>query len=153
MRLVVGALVWLSVGAISPALADPPADPAATQTSPAPAAATSAPAAPAATAAPAAAAADAHPAASAAAPAANRAPVEISAAEMDKLEKHFLAEGYKVEMHNGQKYFCRREEELGSRLGGHKDCHSADQLQFIESDSARQVGDAQRAQRNSSPGR
>ena len=29
--------------------------------------------------------------------------------ELDTLEKHFLSEGYKLEMHNGEKHFCRRE--------------------------------------------
>ena len=160
MRLAVGALACLIVGQISLALADPPADSAATQTSPAPAAATSAAAAatpaPAAAATPAAAAsapapAAAHAAASAPPAASGHASVEISAPEMDRLEKHFLAEGYKIEMHNGEKYFCRREEALGSRLGGQKQCTNAQQLMFIEKDSQRQAEHAQHNQA-SSPG-
>jgi hypothetical protein len=52
--------------------------------------------------------------------------------DIDSLEKHFLSEGYKLEMHNGEKYFCRREEELGSHLGGQKACSTAEQLQATE---------------------
>jgi len=163
MRLAVGALACLIVCPISPALADPPADSAATQASSAPAAATPAaatptptpasaatetPAAAAPTAAPAAAAADAHPAAPDAA-ATGHSAVEISGPQMDQLEKHFLAEGYKIEMHNGEKYYCRREEELGSRLGGRKQCSNAQQLLFTEKDSQREAQDAQRRQTSS----
>jgi len=143
MRLVVGVLACLSVGAISPALADPTADSAVTQTSPAPAAATPAVAAPAAAPAPA-----AQPAA-ASAPSADHATVEVDAAQMDRLEKHFLSEGYKVEMHNGEKLFCRREEQSGSRLGGKKQCSTAQQLEFTENDSRRQVERAQHNQASS----
>jgi hypothetical protein len=58
-----------------------------------------------------------------------------STPEVDQLEKHFLAEGYKMEMHNGEKYFCRREEELGSHLGGHKACSTAQQLAATEKEA------------------
>jgi hypothetical protein len=66
-------------------------------------------------------------------------------AERDQLEKHFLAEGYKVEMHHGEKYFCRREETLGTRLGAEKVCGTAQQLQANEREAraAYQRGQAQ----------
>jgi hypothetical protein len=113
MRLVVSVLACVGVGGMSLALADPPANPA--------------PATP----------ATAQPAASAPVPAAKaQTPtVDVDAQKDDQLEKHFLAEGYKLEMHNGQKYFCRREEELGSRLGAQKQCATAQQLKSNEDES------------------
>lgn len=161
MRLVVSVLACVGVSGISIALADPPTDaasanppaaaPAATPpAAAAPAAADPAAAAPAKPADPAAAA---KPAAPSAAPAATEhaAPVVVTAPQMDQEEKHFLSEGYKVEMRNGEKVYCRREEVLGSHLGGHKQCASGQQLMFIEKDSERQAEHAQHNQ-TSSPG-
>ncbi len=132
MRPTTGAVIFVAAGFMSLALADPPAQ------------------APAATAAPA--AAPQTPAASAAAPAtvkpqgdSNAQVVVQNTPESDALEKHFLAEGYKMEMHNGQKLFCRREEQLGTRLGAQKVCSTAQQLQSIEREaqSAYQRGQMQ----------
>ena len=156
MRLVVSVLACVGVSGISIALADPPTDaasanpPAAAPAATPPAAAAPAAAAPAKPADPAAAA---KPVAPSAAPAATEhaAPVVVSAAEMDQEEKHFLSEGYKVEMRNGEKVYCRREQVLGSHLGGQKQCASGQQLMFIEKDSARQAEHAQHNQ-TSSPG-
>jgi len=78
------------------------------------------------------AASPAAPAQAATAAAAKPAVVVESTAETDALERHFLAEGYKLEMHNGEKLFCRREEELGSRLGSHKACGTVQQLAATE---------------------
>lgn len=129
MRLAVSLLTCVAVSVLTPALADPPAS--------------ATPAAPA-TASPAPAAASATPSASQAA--AVKPSVDVEAAKMDQAEKHFLAEGYKIEMHNGEKYFCRREEQLGSRLGGEKHCSTAQQLLYTEEDSQRQASDAVRQQ-------
>jgi len=130
-----------------PAFADPEASsPSATPATPASAAPAATATAPATTPAPAAAAAAAHPATSAAPAAAEHPAVEIDAPSMDQLEKHFLAEGYKIEMHSGEKYFCRREEQVGSRLGSAKQCSTAQQLAFTEKDAQRQAQDAQRQQ-------
>jgi hypothetical protein len=138
MRLAVSVLTCFALSATTAALADP----ATTEPSATPAAAPATPA-PATAAAPAA----AHPAAPAAA---DHASVEISAAQMDQLEKHFLSEGYKIEMRNGEKYFCRREEQLGSRLGGQKQCSTAQQLDFQEKDAQRAAEHA-RSNQASSP--
>jgi curli biogenesis system outer membrane secretion channel CsgG len=133
MRLVVCALACVGAGGMSLALADPPANPAPPTTATAPTAA--------------------QPAASAAAPAA-KAPtstVDVDAQrEQDNLEKHFLAEGYKLEMHNGERLFCRKEEELGSRLGGHKSCGTAQQLQATERESQAAYQRGQTQQNNPS---
>ena len=120
MRLFSGVLACIGVGAISITLADPSADaPAAATPSSAPAA--SAPATPAA---PAAAATPAP-----ATPAAAAAPASSSD---EQLEKHFLSEGYKVQMRGGQKQYCRKEAQLGSRLGGEMNCSSLQQLKATE---------------------
>jgi hypothetical protein len=133
---------------MTPALADPEAN--AASATPAASAAPAAPAAaPAATPASAAAPAAAHPAASAAPAASEHAAVEVDAAQMDQLEKHFISEGYKVEMHNGEKLFCRREEQMGTRLGAQKQCSTAQQLMFTERDSRRQAEHAQHNQTSS----
>lgn len=47
--------------------------------------------------------------------------IQAQAAE----EKRLMAAGYKPEMRNGTKYWCRTETEIGSRLGGHKVCGTA----------------------------
>lgn len=70
--------------------------------------------------------------------------------EYDALEKHFVSEGYKMEMRGGQKMLCRREEELGSRLGGKKVCASATELMMAERESQRSLDKGQMQQNNPS---
>jgi hypothetical protein len=70
--------------------------------------------------------------------------------EYDALEKHFVSEGYKMEMRGGQKVLCRREEELGSRLGGKKVCASATELMMAERESQRSLDKSQMGQNNPS---
>lgn len=112
-----GVLACLGAGAISLALADPPAaQPAAT------------PAAPAAD------------AAKATAPTA-------AAQEMDQLEKHFRAQGYVVRMKDGEKLFCKREEVLGSRLSAGMKCATAEALKVREDQDQQAAERAQRAAR------
>jgi hypothetical protein len=135
MRFVVGVLACMGVGGL--ALADPatpePAPTAAapstptTPSTPTSAAATPAPA-PAAPAAPA--AAPAVPAGPTAAPASHPAPPTS-----DFEEKRLLSEGYRIEMRNGERVFCHREEVLGSRVEGRKVCNTKQQLELTESQS------------------
>jgi hypothetical protein len=68
--------------------------------------------------------------------------------EYDALEKHFVSEGYKMEMRGGQKVLCRREEELGSRLGGKKVCAPATELMMAERESQRAVDSSQMMHNN-----
>jgi hypothetical protein len=49
-------------------------------------------------------------------------------AKLDQDEKTMRAAGYTPEMHNGQKVYCKREQEEDSRLGGHKVCATAEQV-------------------------
>jgi hypothetical protein len=134
MRFVAAVLASVGVGAVSLALADPPTT-APVQGAPAAAAPAAAAATPAAT-----------PAAAAAPTAAVAATPEAAAAEAERQEKHFLSEGYKIEMHHGDKYFCRREEVLGSRLGGEKYCSTALQLTATEAQAKELVERSQRQQ-------
>jgi hypothetical protein len=124
MRVFVGVLAALGVGAMSLALADPSASAPASEAAPAKAAA------------PAAAATPAAPAAAAAKP------------EVDPFEKHLIAEGYRPEMQNGDKVYCRKETPLGSRLGGVKSCGTAEQLKLREDQTKQGVDQAQRASVN-----
>jgi hypothetical protein len=154
MRFVIGALVCLGAGGMSAALADPVTPPAAPAATSAPASSTEPKQAAPAPAAPAADAKAATPAADAksATPAADTKSTVLvqGKAEEDALEKHFLSEGYKIEMHNGEKLFCRREDQLGSRLGGYKNCGTAQQLNFTEEAAKAAVQRGQSQQNNPS---
>jgi hypothetical protein len=131
MRIAAGLLACLTAGAVTIALANPPTEAApAEQTAPAPAASTTAPAA----AAPATPATQAAPATPAAKP------------EIDKDTEHFVAEGYKPEMHGGEQVYCRKEAALGSRLSQVKNCGTIEQLKLNEKRSQSGVADAQRQQ-------
>ena len=76
-----------------------------------------------------------------AAPAAQTTNSEPAAEQATALEreKHFLAEGYKMEMRHGEKVFCRREEMLGSRLNAQKVCSTAEQLTRTETEAQASV--------------
>ena len=142
MRFAVGVLLCLNAGAISLALADPPTNaPAATPTA---APAVNAPAA----------AQDTAPAPAASSPtgmapppttagtssaAKTTTPATAAAPTVDQYEKHFLAEGYKLEIHHGTKLFCRSEEVLGSRLGGMKLCSTLEQLKATETETRESI--------------
>jgi hypothetical protein len=127
MRFVVGTLALLGVGAISLALADPST--------------TAAPAAP---------AADTQPVPAAAAPQTTPVAATPAAAPakpaVDPDERRLIGEGYKPEMHNGEKLFCKREEELGTRLGGVKHCGTVAQLKAEHAELRENI---EKAQRNS----
>jgi len=142
MRIAVGLLVAVSAGALTSALADPPTDaqaaPAATAAQAAPAASTSAPA-------------PATPAPAAAAPGAtaDKAAADqtvLVKAQLDRDTQHFLAEGYKPEMHGGEQIYCKKETALGSRLSPVKNCGTIEQLKLTEKRSQQGVSDAQRQQ-------
>ena len=117
-RTVAVVLTLLGACGASVALADPPAAPD-----------TAAPAAaPAATSTPAASAPAASAASTSAAPAASAAPAK----ETDtQLEKRLTNSGYKPKMRNGTKVWCKREAELGSRLGGQEVCGTPDELRLV----------------------
>lgn len=139
MRIAVGLLACLGASIANLAFADdPPAVPAPGPAAvSAPATATTAPSTP----------ASAVAATQPASPA-KPMPAVVVTADLDSKEKHFLAEGYKVEMHHGQKLYCRREEVLGSRLGAQKNCSTVEQLEQTEQDAHRALDRATFQQNN-----
>jgi len=131
MRIAVVLLACLAAGALTSAFADPQNE---SQAAPA---ASPAPSAPAPAAVPATSAPDATAAAAQAA---------AAKAEIDSDTQHFLAEGYKPEMHGGEQIFCRKETALGSRLAPVKNCGTIEQLKLNEQKTTNGVRDTQRQQ-------
>ena|ERR1700683_1354901 len=129
MRVFFGVLVCLGSGAISVAMAEDP--PSAPDTATSPTASASSP-----TQTPSAAPANAAKAVSTDAP--------VKADDSAVQERHFLSEGYKIEMRNGEKMYCRREEQMGSRLGGQKNCSTPQQLTANEAQAKELVERNQR---------
>ncbi|HUA90007.1 MAG TPA: hypothetical protein VL994_11255 [Steroidobacteraceae bacterium] len=119
MRLFSGAFAVIGMGLVSIALADtPPAAP--TASTPSSTAAAPAP--------------SATPAASTTAAASD---------EPTQLERHFISEGYRLKMHGGQKLYCRKEAQIGSRLASTESCGTVDQLKSMEDQTQAQVRHAQ----------
>jgi hypothetical protein len=134
MRSVLIILTCVAAGAATaqgadPAVAAPPA-----ATAVAAPVATAPAAAPAAGAAPAATPASTTPAT----PAAPAAAASATSTELTAWERELIAKGYKPGVYNGQKMYCHAEEVLGSRLGGHKVCATADQL-AIDKQNAKEL--------------
>ena len=133
----VALLGLLGICGVSVALADPPASPSTTAPAATPAsAATSTPVA------------GTDAAASAAKPATNAAADAAAAAAAE--EKNLMAAGYKPEMRNGTKVWCRHEGELGSRLGGQKVCGTPQELRLTVRENQDLVQKIQKTQLNPS---
>jgi len=60
-------------------------------------------------------------------------PASSTDATDDATDKRLRSQGYKVEMHNGTKVYCRKETEMGSRFPS-KTCATADQLSAANKD-------------------
>ncbi len=115
MRRIAGTLALVYVGWLGVALADPPAATPARSVAASPPSTTAAqPTAPASTPAPAKPAPNATSAPSAQAP--------------DPREQQLISAGYRPQMHNGQKVFCKREGVLGSRTEFVMRCGTVEQL-------------------------
>jgi hypothetical protein len=152
MRLVIGLLagIGLNFGAGSAARADAPPEPTASATVPAPTAAEHTPTkidAPSSAAAPS--ARDAAPPTAATVSATAAAATDasrLSAVELAE-DKRLQALGYRPEMRNGTRFYCRREAPLGSRFE-HKICTTAQQHSDLRQDSKDLLEGAQRTQLN-----
>ena len=116
MRQFVTVLAWIGFGAIPLSLANPPAPNTTTDT----ASSTSSSAQPSDSAASNATSSTASPAAVPAKPPAT------SPSDTDPREKLLLRMGFRPRMQNGQKLFCKREQELGSRVEGTMLCGTVD---------------------------
>jgi hypothetical protein len=92
------------------------------------------------------------PAASDTAAAPSAAPAaSTSAAKTDvnaeMLDKHFRSEGYKAEVRNGEKWYCKQMTETGTRLASAKPvCAPGEQLWIKEKQQREDLEKAQRAQ-------
>jgi hypothetical protein len=75
-------------------------------------------------------------------------PSHETKAALDPREKMLRSKGYRLEMHNGQKMYCRIEEVLGSRVGGKKTCGTVEDLEEREHLSREMAEGAQRMQLN-----
>jgi len=64
------------------------------------------------------------------------------AAEVD--DRILRAKGYQVKMINGEKYYCRREDVLGTRLQGALQCTTAEELRRRQERSRETLDQAQR---------
>jgi hypothetical protein len=143
MRFDVMALAFLGVGGLALSAADPaptvqperaamPAAVVPDSASPAIGAATQAPALPAAS------SSAANP------PAAPKA----AATELSADERRLLNQGYKPQMRNGEKIYCRREAELGSRINSVQHCGTVAQLKTATQHGRDYTENAQRTQNN-----
>lgn len=90
--------------------------------------------------------ADPPPEASAAAhsPTVTAAAVPGDQAQLEKDVQHFVALGFKPEMHGGEQLYCRKETALGSRLTAVKNCGTIAQLRLAEQSAKADVAKAQR---------
>jgi len=65
----------------------------------------------------------------------------------EMLEKHFRSEGYKVEVRNGEKWYCKQMAETGTRLSSAKPvCAPGEQLYIKEKQQRDDLEKAQRTQ-------
>ena len=134
MRVVIGLIAVMSMGALSQALATEPEPQTATAPQPAQDSSQPAQAAPSPPDLQAGAKApvvDEKAAATASANSATKTPVVImkdGKPELTHDEQLLVSRGYKVQVVNGEKIFCRREQQIGSRLNEVKRCGTASQL-------------------------
>jgi hypothetical protein len=148
-RALVAALGCLSVAALHSALAaDPPPAPAASTTDAS--ASVQTPAAPATPAKDASASMQAPAPTAPSTTTAATAPAAKPATDSDdaQLERSLHAKGYTMRMQNGEKVYCRREDVIGSRLGGALHCMTLDEARVNEE---RARLDAERMQRVVAP--
>ena len=132
MRLAVGLLASVSLAGFAQAFATESTPPTPQDQPPAAAPARESPAAtatsmPAAAAAPSMAAPTASMPATSTALSATQPGAAAKPAELTALEKRLISQGYKLEVHQDLKYFCRSEAPLGSRFE-HKTCQTEDQV-------------------------
>jgi hypothetical protein len=131
MRIVIGLIVVMSMGALSQALATEPEPPSSTAPQPAQdsSPAQAAPSPPDLQAGAKAPVVD-EKAATPASATSGAKPVVIKSTkpELTHDEELLVDRGYKLEMRKGEKWFCRREQSLGSRLAEKKVCGTASML-------------------------
>lgn len=71
-----------------------------------------------------------------------------AAAALSADEQRLLNQGYRPQMRNGEKIYCRREAELGSRISSVQHCGTVTQLKTATQDGRDYTDKAQRTQNN-----
>jgi hypothetical protein len=146
MRFDILALAFLGIGSLTlAAAADPPAATQSERTASPPAAvvtdsASAATNAPAKVATP--------PPASSAVPNPTGAPKKVAAPELSAAEQRLINLGYKPQMRNGEKIYCRREAALGSRIIASQHCSSVVELATTTQAGKDYLDTTQRSQLN-----
>lgn len=79
------------------------------------------------------------------APAATQAQAAQKPVDDESEAKRLRARGYRLEKRAGNEVWCRKEDTMGTRLGGHTVCRTADQIRYEEEKAKR---DVQRIQYN-----
>jgi hypothetical protein len=146
MRFDILALAFLGVGSLALAAAADPAPATQPERPAASAAVVTDPASPATTAGPAPPPAS-SPAASPPAAAKAAAP-KAAAPELSAYEQHLINLGYKPQVRNGEKVYCRREAALGSRISAAQHCGTVAQLATTTQDGKDYLDNTQRNQLN-----
>ena len=59
-------------------------------------------------------------------------------------DRNLLAKGYRVKVINGERYYCRREDMLGTRLQGALQCTAAEELRRREERSIQATQETQK---------
>jgi hypothetical protein len=84
----------------------------------------------------------------ASAPASSPAASPTAAAEVSAAEQHLINLGYKPQMRNGEKIYCRREAALGSRISASQHCGTVAQLATTTQEGKDYLEKTQRSQLN-----
>ena len=82
------------------------------------------------------------------APASTPAASPTAAPEVSAAEQHLISIGYKPQMRDGQKIYCRREAALGSRIVAAQHCGTVAQLSTTTQEGKDYLDKAQRSQLN-----
>lgn len=81
------------------------------------------------------------------------APAATAAAPSADVEaKQMRARGYRLEVRNGNSLWCRKEDTMGTRLGGHTVCRTAEQIRVDEEQAKRNVQQVQQSGPNKPAG-
>ena len=81
-------------------------------------------------------------------PAASPAAGPAAAAELSTAEQRLINQGYKPQMRNGEKIYCRREAALGSRISASQHCGTVAQLSTTTQEGKDYLEKTQRNQLN-----
>jgi hypothetical protein len=76
------------------------------------------------------------------------APTVTVTGRRDPDERLLISAGYRAEIHNGEKVFCRWEDETGSRLDRKRVCGSVEQIKWAVRENQDRLSESLRHQHN-----